>query len=176
LEGLHGLGSHCMPAEGGSTGCPTIFPAPPALGAAFNTSLMVDIGRAISDEVRAMNNAYGSRNYANRPVDLNLWLPSVNLNINYFWGRNIEVYGEDPLHAGRLAGALARGVQWDGAAPGSQPYLKVYATIKHYTGYQVETNRFGFNANVSERDLVMTYLLPFQVAAAEGGNVGVMCA
>ena len=34
LEGLHGLGSHCMPAEGGATGCPTIFPAPPALGAA----------------------------------------------------------------------------------------------------------------------------------------------
>jgi hypothetical protein len=52
----------------------------------------------------------------------------------------------------------------------------VYATIKHYTGYQVETNRFGFDANVSERDLVMTYLLPFQVAAAEGGNVGAMCA
>ena len=176
LEGLHGLGSHCMPAEGGATGCPTIFPAPPALGAAFNTSLMTLVGVAISDEVRAMNNAYGSRNYANRPVDLNLWLPSINLNINYLWGRNIEVYGEDPLLAGRLAAALVRGVQWNGAdGPGSAG-LKVYATIKHYTGYQVETNRFAFDASVSERDLVMTYLLPFQIAAAEGGNVGAMCA
>ena len=62
---------HCMHAEGGATGCPTIFPAPPALGAAFNTTLMTLVGVAISDEVRAMNNAYGSRNYADRPVDLN---------------------------------------------------------------------------------------------------------
>ena len=176
LEGLHGLGSHCMPAEGGATGCPTIFPAPPALGAAFNTTLMTLVGVAISDEVRAMNNAYGSRNYADRPVDLNLWLPSINLNLNYLWGRNIEVYGEDPLLAGRLAASLVRGVQWNGADGPGAAGLKVYATIKHYTGYQVETNRFGFDANVSERDLVMTYLLPFQVAAAEGGNVGAMCA
>ena len=165
-----------MPAEGGATGCPTIFPAPPALGASFNTTLMTAIGVAISDEVRAMNNAYGSRNYANRPIDLNLWLPSINLNINYLWGRNVEVYGEDPLLAGRMAGALVRGVQWNGASGPGAAGLKVYATIKHYTGYQVESNRFAFDTNVSERDLVMTYLLPFQIAAAEGGNVGAMCA
>jgi hypothetical protein len=88
--------------------CPTIFGAPPSLGASFNTSLMSLIGVAISDEVRAMNNVGGERTYDNRPVDLNLWLPSINLNVNPVWGRNIEVYGEDPLHAGLMAASLIK--------------------------------------------------------------------
>lgn len=55
---------------------------------------MTQIGVAIGDEVRAMNNANGTRQWSDRPVDLNLWLPSINMDINVQWGRNIEVYGE----------------------------------------------------------------------------------
>lgn len=89
LQGLHGLGSQCLQGR-----CPTIFSAPPTLGASFNSSLMAAVGVAIGDEVRAMNNANGTRQWSDRPVDLNLWLPSINMDINVQWGRNIEVYGE----------------------------------------------------------------------------------
>jgi len=169
LEGLHGLGSTCLEGR-----CPTIFPAPPTLGAAFNTSLMAAMGLAISDEVRAMNNNNGTRQYDNRPVDPTLWLPSINLNVNVQWGRNTEVFSEDPLLAGRLAAHLVRAVQWGGGSAG-EGYLKVIGATKHFSFYQVETNRFAFNAVVAPHD-ALTYLLSWQVLAAEGGNAGAMCA
>jgi hypothetical protein len=49
-EGLHGLGAHCL-SYNGSTRCPTIFPAPPTLGATFNRTLLHLAGETISTEV-----------------------------------------------------------------------------------------------------------------------------
>lgn len=77
-EGLHGLGAHCL-TVGGVTKCPTIFPAPPTLGASFNRSLLHAAGDVISTEARVYNNNGGTRSYQNRPVDLNVWLPNLNI-------------------------------------------------------------------------------------------------
>ena len=60
-EGLHGLGAICFElTPGAGVRCPTIFAAPPALAASFNTSLLEAIGDAISTELRAFNNNGGS--------------------------------------------------------------------------------------------------------------------
>ena len=77
-EGLHGLGAICLDLGSGPR-CPTIFAAPPALASSFNVSLLESIGDAISTELRAFNNNGGNRDYANRPIDLNVWLPNVNI-------------------------------------------------------------------------------------------------
>lgn len=36
--------------------------------------------------------------------------------------------------------------------------------------------RFAFDANVTAHDALFTYMLPWQILAAEGGNAGAMCA
>jgi len=79
-EGLHGLGAQCFAInETSGIRCPTVFAAPPGLAASWNLSLLRDIGDAIGTEARAYNNFGGNRGYANRPVDLNVWLPNINI-------------------------------------------------------------------------------------------------
>jgi beta-glucosidase len=79
-EGLHALGAQCFAASSTSgVRCPTIFAAPPTLASSWNVTLLRDIGDAISTEARAYNNFGGNRGYQNRAVDLNAWLPSINI-------------------------------------------------------------------------------------------------
>jgi hypothetical protein len=79
-EGLHGLGAQCFAATASSgVRCPSVFAAPPTLASSWNISLLRDVGDAISTEARAYNNFGGNRGYQNRAVDLNVWLPSINI-------------------------------------------------------------------------------------------------
>lgn len=51
------------------------------------------------------------------------------------------------------------------------------AATKHFTGYLTETNRFGFNLQLSDHDVVVTHLAPWEVLmSTQGGAAGVMCA
>ena len=60
--------------------CPTSFPAPCALGAAFNTSIVADMGGVIGRELRA---------YFNAEVhdSLDTWSPTININRDPRGGR-----------------------------------------------------------------------------------------
>ena len=79
-EGLHGLGAICFRANASApVRCPTVFAAPPSLASSFNTSLLLAVGDGISTEARAYNNGGGNRGYAHRPVDLQVWLPNINI-------------------------------------------------------------------------------------------------
>ena len=71
-EALHGVATGCLPpnATAGTTGCPTSFPCPAALGASFDPTLWSAIGSAIGLEARAIHNARGG----------SLWLFAPNLN------------------------------------------------------------------------------------------------
>ena len=142
-EGLHGLGAHCL-TYNGSTRCPTIFPAPPTLGATFNRTLLHRAGEVISTEARVYNNYNGTRSYQNRSVDLNVWLPNLNIGRDPRWGRDCETYSEDPIVIGLLGGQIIDGAM-HGSDGSSAPYLKMIVAAKHGTAYQVETNRFAFN-------------------------------
>eukprot|EP00051_Salpingoeca_urceolata_P021278 m.331020 g.331020 ORF g.331020 m.331020 type:complete len:184 (-) comp19769_c0_seq10:33-584(-) len=72
-EGLHGVASGCGAAANGSTGCPTSFPCPTALGAAFSTKLYQDVGAAIGREARALNNQGRAGIYLFTPNSKMLW-------------------------------------------------------------------------------------------------------
>ena len=90
-EALHGLGASCVTASDGSARCPTIFPAPPGLGATWNRTLWRAEGEVIGDEARAYNNHGQHRNWGSRPIGINLWVPSLDLNRDPRGGRNEEV-------------------------------------------------------------------------------------
>ena len=71
-EALHGVASDCGEAgSDDSTGCPSSFPAPIGLGAAFDEQLYASIGTAIGTEARALNNQAGK-------AGLYLFAPNIN--------------------------------------------------------------------------------------------------
>lgn len=177
-EGLHGLGAICFRANASTpVRCPTVFAAPPSLASSFNASLLLAVGDGISTEARAYNNFGGNRGYANRPVDLQVWLPNVNIARDARWGRQVETYSEDAWLTGQLGAAIVEGAMRgaDGGASGNG-YLKLFVAVKHATAYQIENNRFGRNVNITPHDLSDTYYPAWEGAIEQGKASGVMCA
>jgi hypothetical protein len=138
-EALHGLCKGCAsPTKGGCTTgrcCATQFPAPNGLGCAMNRTLWKAIGTAISTEARTFYKYNADVN------GLGFFAPQLNLWANPLWGRNMEAPGEDPFVVGEYGKAWVRGMQGEGGeggaasvSPGGRPYLKAYATPKHFVG------------------------------------------
>jgi beta-D-xylosidase 4 len=86
-EALHGAACGCAAAPApGSTGCPTSFPAPIALGAAMDPELWQSVGLAIGTEARALANL--------GPGALWVFSPNLNPARDPRWGRIQEVRRE----------------------------------------------------------------------------------
>jgi beta-glucosidase len=81
-------------------------------------------------------------------------------------GRNFEYLGEDPLLAGRLAGASIRGVQSN----------SVVSTVKHFALNSQETGRMVMSADIAEPGFRESDLLAFQIAIEDGRPAAVMSA
>jgi beta-glucosidase-like glycosyl hydrolase len=148
--------------------CPTSFPAPCALSAAFNSSLVKDMGKVIGTELRAYYNAEVHDS-------LDTWSPTINLNRDPRWGRNVESPGEDPYVCGQYGTAYTQGLQ-----QGPDPQWRMATvTLKHWVAYSVESyngvTRHNFNANVSAYDLATSYLPAWEETIKVGGAKGVMC-
>jgi len=169
-EALHGVAS----------GRATVFPQAIALGATWNVDLMHRVADAISTEARAKFHEAQRHdpipevppgNAPGRIAGLTYWSPNINIFRDPRWGRGQETYGEDPYLTSRLAVAFVTGMQ------GNDPrYLKVVATPKHYAVHSgPEPLRHGFDAKVSESDMVNTYLPAFRAAVVEGKADSVMC-
>ena len=90
----------------------------------------------------------------------------VNLTRDAWNGRNFEYLGEDPLLAGRMAGASIAGVQSN----------HIVSTVKHFILNSQETGRAVLNARINEAALRESDLLAFQIAIADGKPGSVMCA
>ena len=72
---IHGMQNvQCLP----DGSCPTSFPAPCALSAAFNSSLVRDMGAVIGTELRAYYNAEVHNS-------LDTWSPTININRDPRW-------------------------------------------------------------------------------------------
>lgn len=139
------------------SGAATVFPQAIGMAASFNTDLMFDVATAISDEARAKYNEYKTFGGTQIYQGLTYWSPNINIFRDPRWGRGHETYGEDPYLTGRMGTAFIKGLQGEGK------YRKLDATIKHYAVHSgPETLRHGFNAEVSEKDLYVTYLWAFQ--------------
>jgi beta-glucosidase len=169
-EALHGV----------AQGRATVFPEPIGLGASFDPDLVHRIADAISTEARAKYHEAQRRpavpevppgNSPGRIAWLTYWSPNINIFRDPRWGRGQETYGEDPLLTSRMAVEFVKGMQGD-----DPNYLKVVATPKHYAVHSgPEPLRHGFDAKVSERDLVKTYLPAFKAAIVEAKAASIMC-
>ncbi|MFC6020270.1 glycoside hydrolase family 3 C-terminal domain-containing protein [Plantactinospora solaniradicis] len=153
-EALHGL-AWLGPA--------TVFPQALGLGSTWNPDLVRAVGSAVGDEVRGLHHKDPTR------VGLNVWAPVVNPLRDPRWGRNEEGYAEDPWLTGRLGTAYAQGLRGD-----HPEYLKTAPTLKHFLGYNNETDRCTTSSNLPPRVLHEYELPAFRAPISSGAAVAVM--
>lgn len=152
LEG--GLFCEGEPADPGETRyqyC-TAIPVGTLLAQTWDTALIEEVGEMIGGEMLEFS--------------VTLWLaPGMNIHRNPLCGRNFEYYSEDPLLAGRMAGAMTNGVQ---NVPGCG------TTIKHFACNNQEDNRMGSDSILSERTLREIYLKGFEISITESQPMSIM--
>jgi len=141
-EALHG----CV--HGGAT----IYPQAIALGSTFNPSLINEMTRTITGELKAQG------------IDQVL-SPDLDLARELRWGRVEETYGEDPYLVGRMGVAYVKGFSEN----------NIICTLKHFVAHG--SPRAGLNlASVAggERELRSIYLPPFEAVIKEAHPLSVM--
>ncbi|MFF3865864.1 glycoside hydrolase family 3 C-terminal domain-containing protein [Micromonospora sp. NPDC001898] len=144
-------------------GTATVFPQVIGLASSWNAELVRAVGAAVGDEVRAKHHADPGR------VGLNVWAPVVNPLRDPRWGRNEEGWSEDPGLTGRLATAYATGLR------GRHPdRLRTAPTLKHFLGYNNETDRATTSSDLPPRVLHEYELPAFRAPLAAGAAVSVM--
>ncbi|WP_329102319.1 glycoside hydrolase family 3 C-terminal domain-containing protein [Micromonospora sp. NBC_01699] len=153
-EALHGL-AWLGPA--------TVFPQAVGLASSWHPDLLRAVGDAVGDEVRARHRQDPTR------IGLNVWAPVVNPLRDPRWGRNEEGYAEDPWLTGVLGTAYATGLRGD-----HPDYLKTAPTLKHFLGYNNETDRCLSSSNLPPRVLHEYELPAFRAPLAAGAAVAVM--
>ena len=160
-ECLHGVARN---------GRATVFPQAIGLAATFDTTLMYNIGRAISMEARAKYNVSVANDQRGQYQGLTFWTPNVNIFRDPRWGRGQETYGEDPYLTSRIGVSFVKGLQ------GNHPdYLQAAGMAKHYAVHNgPEALRHEFDAQVSMKDLWETYLPAFEALVTEADVEGVM--
>ncbi|GGS82236.1 sugar hydrolase [Planobispora rosea] len=153
-EALHGL-AWLGPA--------TVFPQAIGLASTWDPDLVRRVGEATGDEVLAFHHKDPSG------AGRNVWAPVVNPLRDPRWGRNEEGYSEDPWLTGVMAAAYASGLR------GSDPrILKTAPTLKHFLGYNNETDRCVTSSNLPPRVLHEYELPAYRPALEQGAAVAVM--
>ncbi|XP_065885422.1 uncharacterized protein [Dysidea avara] len=166
-EALHGVAGSPGVHFGGQIPNATSFPQVINLGATFDMPLVYKMGKVISTEARAM--------YNQGQAGLTFFAPNINLFRDPRWGRGQETPGEDPYLISQYVINFAHGMQENDA----NKFMKTVVTCKHFAAYDLEnwngTDRFHFNAIVSDQDLVETYLPAFEACVREGKAASIMC-
>jgi beta-glucosidase len=138
----------------------TAMPSGQAIAATFDRALAYAYGQVVGSEARGEG--------------FSEWTgPAVDIDRTPLAGRQPEAEGEDPFLAGNTAAGIVAGAK-------SQ---HVIVTLKHYTAYNQDYGRIGFdslgapatNVVVSERALQEIYETPFRIAVQQGGLDSVMC-
>lgn len=133
--------------------CTTAWPCAALLAASWDEKLIYEVGESAAKEVKENN--------------ISVWLaPAVNIHRSPLCGRNFEYFSEDPLLAGKMAGAMVRGIQ-------SQ---HIAAAVKHFACNNKETNRKNSDSRLSQRALREIYLRAFEIVVREAEPWAVMSA
>jgi beta-glucosidase len=141
----------------------TVFPQAVGLASTWNPDLVRAVGAAVGDETRAFHHKDPAK------AGLNVWAPVVNPLRDPRWGRNEEGYAEDPWLTGVMGTAYAQGLRGD-----HPRYLKTAPTLKHFLGYNNETDRDRTSSNLPPRVLHEYELRAFAPPLAAGAAVAVM--
>ena len=80
-------------------------------------------------------------------------------------GRTFEYLGEDPVLAGKMVGAVMKGLQAQ----------HVIGDIKHYALNDQESGRNAVNVNIDKRSLRESDLLAFEIGLRDSDAAAVMC-
>lgn len=130
----------------------TAIPIGTDVAQSFNPALAEKLGDIVGSEMEHLG--------------VQLWLaPTLNIQRNPLCGRNFEYYSEDPLVSGRMAAAMAKGVQ---------RHKNCGVVIKHFACNNQETNRYASNSVVSQRALREIYLRGFEICIREAKPAAVM--
>jgi beta-glucosidase len=152
-EDMEGVLPSAGIVQGTPVGYSTAFPVSMARGAAFDLDLEYEIGEAIGDEMQAAKQTL-------------LLAPCMNILRNPLWGRSQETYGEDTFLIGRMASAMALGVQ-----------QHIAANAKHFMAYDVEEKRMTNNSILQdEQTLREIFGRHFRMVVQDGGVASVMAA
>ncbi len=131
--------------------CTTAWPCSTMLACTWNPELVERVGAAGGAEAKENN--------------IGAWLtPAVNIHRSPLCGRNFEYYSEDPFVAGRMAGAMVKGIQSNHVA----------ATVKHFALNNKETNRRESDSRASERAIREIYLKAFEIIVKEAKPWSIM--
>mmetsp|Transcript_10541 Transcript_10541/g.12058 ORF Transcript_10541/g.12058 Transcript_10541/m.12058 type:complete len:955 (-) Transcript_10541:4-2868(-) len=168
-DDLHGIRRHHA----------TSFPNGCGLGATWDPSVLRDVGKIIAIESRAMHH-YFTGSLGNRGLDgywnglgMTIYGPNVNLVRDPRWGRNQEVYSEDPLLTSKLTEGYVTGMQTKEAG-----YMTAASCCKHFAVYDVESfpeARYFYDAVVDGRNLWETYLPVFESCVKDANVSHIMC-
>ncbi|WP_309386272.1 glycoside hydrolase family 3 C-terminal domain-containing protein [Cerasicoccus frondis] len=132
-------------------GSATCFPTSVGMASTWNPALIEEVGQALGRETRAKNCRM-------------LLGPMVNLHRLPCGGRNYETFSEDPVLAGKMASAIIRGIQSEGAS----------ACIKSFACNNQQFEQKKMSAEVDPRTLRELYLRVFAIALREAAPWAVM--
>eukprot|EP00940_MAST-03C_sp_MAST-3C-sp2_P001367 g1367.t1 len=127
------------------------------------------MGKVLGRELRAYYNAKLHNS-------LDTWSPTININRDARWGRNVESPGEDPYLAGEYGSAYTKGLQQlkDGTDA-----VQAVVTLKHWLAYSIENyhgvERYGVDVKVDAYDLASTYMVAWEKVLRDAGALGIMC-
>ncbi|MFA6860810.1 MAG: glycoside hydrolase family 3 C-terminal domain-containing protein [Bacilli bacterium] len=129
----------------------TWYPCMTMLSSTWNEELAYQYGQAVGAEAKKDG--------------IQMWLaPAINIHRNPLGGRNFEYASEDPLISGKFSSNIINGCQ----------SLGVAVCLKHFAVNSQETNRFSYDAQVSERALREVYLKGFEIAVKEAHPYSIM--
>lgn len=168
-EATHGI-SHV--ANDKETPYETNFAFPITTAMSFNRSLWYSTGQRIGVEARAFMNAGNAFS--------TYWAPVINLAREPRWGRNIETPGEDPYLSGEYAAQFVQGFERN---PADEEHIQASACCKHYVANSMDSSKVAgvhwdrnhFDADITQQDLMDSYMPPFQACVEKGKVTGLMC-
>jgi beta-glucosidase len=173
-EALHGVARE-QTNDGGNPPIDintTSYPSPLSLGSTWNPDLMYREATLISDEAREV--------FQDNQRDLNMYSPTINLGRDPRWGRNDEVYSEDPLLTAAIAAQFVNGME--GKDPQGRllaegrGFIKVNTTLKHYAANNSEFNRRVGSSDMDDRTLREYYTAQFRRTIALSHPASIMSA